>query len=100
MAKSYMSDKEYHNWQYDDAKHTKKKISSWIIELIYGTNRGGVILIWQKGASTLHHIWTPSINNDYMLFQEVHFMDWRNAKEEFSQLKTVEDIMNLIERNQ
>lgn len=74
-------------------------INDFVVELFYGTERGGQINIWSEGKSTLPHVWSPSDDNKYHLADQVNFMDWRNAKEEFSQLTNWGKVVDLMERN-
>ena len=99
MVQSKMTSRSEYGLDTSDAKYKTKNISTWIIELIYGTERGGRIFIWQKGKSDLHHIWTPSDNDKYLLADEVGFMEYENAIAEYNKLKSVKDIVDLMWRN-
>jgi hypothetical protein len=93
-------------WNYDDAHHQRKRIASWVIELNYGTRRGGVIIGWRKAnaddirrAMNLPHTFKVSEDEKYSREFEAHFGDYENALHEYKNLKTVRDIINLWSRN-
>ena len=85
----------------DDLSYQHKKISTWHVELFTAEGSGGHINIWEKGESTLEHVWTPATieGEDYKQATEVHFWDAPNAQAEYDALDTVEDITNLMWRN-
>ena len=87
--------------EHKDFKYKQKNLGKDLkIELLYGTERGGQINIWESGKSDLEHIWTTSDDKKFHKIEEVGFMDWKNAKEEFSNIKTQKDVVDLMWRNQ
>jgi len=74
-------------------------ISIYHVELIGATDRGAIINIWENEKSTLHHVWTPSDCGEWCKRDEVHFMEFVNAKEEFENIETATDAINLMWRN-
>jgi len=90
----------YNRWaKHPDFKYRKKQISTWIVELLYGTDRGGTILIWEEGTSELEHIWINNDDKTHKLFDEVNFMYWQNAVNAYKEIHTVGDIINLAWEN-
>lgn len=92
--------------EYPDFKFKKKVIKArkalggpFIIELFYGTERGGQINIWQKGYEKLEHVWPPSDDKKLHRTDQVNFMDYQNAVEEFNGLKNSHDVIDLMDRN-
>ena len=76
-----------------------KKVGSYHVELIGATDRGAIINIWENEKSTLHHVWTPSDDGEWRKLDEVNFMHFRNAKDEFHNLKLFSDVVDLLCRN-
>ena len=76
-----------------------KKVNSYHVELIGATDRGALINIWENEKSTLHHVWTPSDDGEWRKLDEIHFMHFRNAKDEFHNLKLYSDVVDLLWRN-
>ena len=69
------------------------------VELIGSSDRGAIINIWSKEKSTLHHIWSPSDDGEWMKLDEVHFMYFSNAVEEFKSLINASAVLDLQRRN-
>ena len=94
-------------WTYPDAKYKAKSLNKYRVELIYGTDRGGVIYIWQvadkdeiEAAKKLPHIFVVK-EIDGIHYDEVaqaHFMHWENALEEYREIKSDKDAFNLVRR--
>lgn len=85
-------------WNYPDAVYKSKKISTWIIELIGGTNRGAEIRCWNK----MDKYSTKGIfdeDGNYELSIHSHYMSYHNALSDYRDLKTVSDLMEFMERN-
>jgi len=78
---------------------SSKKAGRYHIELIGATDRGALINIWENEKSTLHHVWTPSDNDEWMKVDEVNFMHFSNAREEYRLLKNNSTVMDLMWRN-
>ncbi len=92
--------KDDKQWRsYPDGKVKRKKVGSNIIELYYGTDRGGQINIWESGYKSLEYIWRPSDNKKWHEFDQISFMHWDVAAIEYDRLKTVRDILDLVRRN-
>ena len=76
--------------KYPDYFGRVKKIGKSKVTLIGGKKRGAVILIYSHLSS----------KDDYLnLTEEVHFMEWENAVDEYNNLKNSKDIMDLLRRN-
>lgn len=106
--------------KFPDYKYRRKDISTWIVEAIYGEQRGGMILIWKKTpmgsentvgdlAWEIKHqenlgYFDESFSvmrykgNHYELVKEVNFMHHENVKYEYNQIDNVSDIMELVRR--
>jgi len=96
----FMLQKEVDEWRkYPDAVLKSKKVGSFHVELLGGTERGAHINIWEHERSTLHHVFTPSDDDKWMKVGEVNFMHYGNAVEEYRQLKSVRDVLDLMQRN-
>lgn len=87
----------------DDAVYRKKALSSWIVELIGGTDRGGMIRFWKKAepsdvvdAEVLPHIYNTTPDKKWALQDEVHFAYFINADGAYGNIKTVKDAQALI----
>jgi hypothetical protein len=65
-----------------------KAIGNSRVYMIGGKERGAVIFIYIKGKDDLES-----------LFEEVHFMDWKNAVAEYNDLKKQSDLLDIIQRN-
>lgn len=76
--------------QYPDYFGKNKKIGKNKITLLAGKNRGGVIFIYSHMSSK---------DDNLNLFEEVHFMNWENAADEYKNLKSTKSVLNLINRN-
>ena len=92
-------------WEGKDSVYTRKTISTWIVELIGGTERGAYIKMWNKAstdeiesAEKLPHIFTVTEDRKYNLLATAHFMYFVNATAEYSDIKTVKDIFALAKR--
>jgi len=92
---------ELKSWKDEGANlvFKRKEINSWVVELFYAEDRGGSINLWEKKTSTLHHIWSPSDDDQYRKFDEIHFMHWENALQEYEHIETYDDIIDLAWRN-
>ena len=75
------------------------------VEFIGGTDRGAIIIIWEKMNIARYK---PTKNADmysdgewaeWKLFDQVSFMHYVNAVEEFSVIKDFGDILDLCRRN-
>lgn len=96
MTKSFMKSEIFNSWMsYPDGKFTAKTVGGYRIELFYGTNRGGVIIGWEKGYQKLEHIWTPSDDKKFHKAFEATFMKYQNALIEYKSLKTRADVIEL-----
>lgn len=111
------------DWQEaEDGHYRRKNVGrGWVAELMYGTERGGQILLWEKvelgdkddvgslaweidkedslGYFSQEHSVARQEEQLYELFNEVCFMDWRNASSEYKGLKNISDIIHLARRN-
>ena len=76
-----------------------KKVGRYHVEIIGASDRGALINIWENEKSTLHHIWTPSDDGEWMKLDEVNFMHYRNARTEYRELKNESAVLNLMGRN-
>ena len=90
----------------DDAVYRKKVISSWIVELIGGTSRGGMIRFWKMAESSdvvraeqLPHIFSMTPDENWALQDELHFAHFVNADVVYGQIKTVKAALELIWEN-
>ena len=114
----HWEDREY---QREEIAAEMEEVDGWIVELVGGSDRGGVILLWEKVklgskdevgdlaweleneeslgyfSDKYSHIEEDGIH--YRLFDEVHFMRYTNAKSEYDEIETVEEITNLAWRN-
>jgi len=93
-------------WIYPDANYKRKSISSYTIELLYGTKRGGQIVLWKKAdsddvenATKLPHVFDITPDHKNFMIDEINFWNWENAENEYKQIKTVKDIYRLASRN-
>ena len=84
------------DWGTEDDETTK-----YIVEIIYNETSGGRINIWTDEKSTLEHIWKPTTHNgeDYRKCDEVHFWDYPNAVDEYKNINTASDVVDLMGRN-
>ena len=103
----YGKSKMFSKWTYEDAHYKKKSISSWIIELKYGTRCGGEIVAWQKAkqedirsAMSLPHVFGVSEDEKYALRFVASYMDYENAVGAYNNLRNVGDIMSLWSETQ
>ena len=92
--------------QCPDSVYKKKNISTWIVELIGGTNRGATIRLWEKATiedvvreGKLPHVYRITSDKKYILLDEVHYMYFLNVLPVYKDLKTVSDIIDLAWRN-
>lgn len=86
-------------WDYPDVVYRSKKISKYTIELVGGTERGAEIKIWKKiDKYWMGEKYEPLSGHDYIL-EEIHFMHFANALDEYNELKTVKDIYDLMRMN-
>ena len=76
-----------------------KKVNSYHVELIGATDRGAIINIWENEKSTLHYVWTTSDNGEWRKLNEINFMHFLNAKDEYESLKLSSDVVDLMWRN-
>lgn len=106
MTKSLkMSDFEH--WEkFDDFSGSAKTVGKYRIELIGGTNRGAQINIWGsmkmwEEMDLVSCLNESDISDDRKMHKdnEVHFMYFNNAKEEYLNLKTSGDVRFLMQRN-
>jgi hypothetical protein len=85
-------------WNYPDAVYKRKKVSTWIVELIGGTNRGAEIRVWNKiDKNSIDGIFDKDGN--YELSVHGHYMDYTNALGDYRDIQNVDDIMNFMQRN-
>ena len=106
---------------WDDKVYRRKQISTWIVELVGGTERGGMILLWEKkemgdedevgslawemkhednlGYFSEKYSHIEFEENHYRLFDEVNFMNYSSAKAEYDDIDLVENITDLAWRN-
>lgn len=90
--KYYMIHVEEHlaDWkQHPDFKQKHKSFGKNKVYLFYGTQRGGEIILRFRSGDKLSH-----------MDESVHFMDWKNAVEEYQAIKSTKDMMDLMQRNQ
>jgi hypothetical protein len=74
----------YEEWtKFPDYYYRKKKIGHYTVEMIAGTNRGGWIVIWDPTLD----IFTGR--------QDIPFMLFANALEEFNSLSLVSNVLRL-----
>ena len=101
MVEKIPLEKETHDkWtEFSDGHYRSKKVARYIVELYYGTDRGGQIYIWEPGYESLEHVWPPSDDKKYHMANEINFMDWHNAIDEYRDLNTSKDVINLMHRN-
>jgi len=111
------------DWQdFPDGHYQRKNVGhNWIVELIYGTERGGIILLWERTEMGKEDeigslAWEIS-NQDALgyfseeykvvklddgqllrLFTQVNFMDYRNAQDEYRHLTSEKAIITLAVR--
>ncbi len=78
---------------------SSKKAGRYHVELIGATDRGALINIWENEKSELHHIWLPSDDGEWCKRDEVNFMHYSNAREEYRLLKNNSTVMDLMWRN-
>lgn len=91
---------EADSWkEFPDFKGSSKKVGRYRIELLGGTDRGGLINIWEKEKSSLPHVWTPSDNNEWKKLDQVNFVYFLNAEAEYRYLKNEGDVLYLMTRN-
>lgn len=85
----------------EEWKLKNESATHYIVELIYGTERGGKINIWEDSESSLEHIWKPTTHNDekYRKVDEVNFWDWENAHAEYGCIEDAGDVVDLMSRN-
>ena len=76
-----------------------KQVGSYHIELIGATDRGAIINIWENEKSTLPHVWTPSDDGEWCKRDEINFMHFMNARDEYESLKIFSDAVELMWRN-
>jgi len=76
------------------------------VELYGSPNCGGMIRVWKPAnqddidsEERLSHIYTVTEDKKYTLFGEIHFMHFANAREEYRELHTVRDALNLVRRD-
>jgi len=75
----------YKHWKkFPDFKHRRKQVTSWNVELIGGTKRGAVILVDSKKEK---------------FKDEINFMNYNVAVNEYNDLTSGLRVMNLLERN-
>lgn len=100
---------------YDDAHYSRKTIEItgdlanaydsddpvFVVEVLYGTNRGGQINVWVNEESSLEHIWKPATidGESYRKADEVNFMSWEPARREYAELDDASDVNDLMVRN-
>jgi len=91
---------EAESWEkFPDFVGSTKKVGSYHVELLGGTDRGAIINIWEEGKSPLPHVWTPSDDDEWKKAAEVHFMHYLNGKDEYQNLKYDSDVLDLMWRN-
>ena len=109
-------------WQdWDDREYSRKKIGTWIVELVGGHERGGNILIWEKtemgyknnvgdlaweiehqdnlGYFSEKYCTIKIDGRPYRLFDELSFMYFENAKPAYDDIETEKDIIDLAWRD-
>ena len=97
---SAMRVSDYDRWnRHSDAVGKAKSVGGYRIELYYGTDRGGMINVWEKGDSELDHIFSPSDDRTHHQADEIHFMHYQNAIDEYQQLKNKSAVIDLMWRN-
>ncbi len=97
LVKKFMRASEAESWEkFPDFVGSTKMVGSYHVELLGGTNRGAIINIWEKGNSTLPHVWTPSDDGEWKKLDEINFMQYLNAKAEYQNLKDNSDVITLM----
>ncbi|MBU0925358.1 hypothetical protein KKG81_10760 [bacterium] len=87
-------------WNYTDARYKKKKISTYILEAVYGIERGGEIRIWKKiDSNWMGEEYEPR-SGGYYLLERIHFMDYKNLLGEYDNIKNVKGIWDITKRSQ
>lgn len=71
----------------------------WIVELIYRKDAGGIINVWEKGKSTLEHVWTTSDDKKWHKLDEIHFAFNKNARERFAGITSFKKAVNIMSEN-
>lgn len=107
--------------KYPDFKYRRKHIGNWVVELIGGTDRGAVILLWEKAKigdsrkvnslawKIKHESMLGSFSRKYNvifykgsyyeLISEVNFMYYSNALDEYKVIRSVKNVIDLAWRN-
>lgn len=76
-----------------------KKIGKRVVELTIYPNAGGLIKIWEPGMSRLEHIWQNNANKTMHCIGEICFMHQENAIDEYRNIRTFHDIVDIMKRN-
>jgi len=98
---------DFDDWSdHKDFKGSTKTVGKYRIELMGGTDRGAEILIWGpmsfwRKADLVSVLDEDKISSDgeWYLESQVNFWYYNNAKEEYSSLRTIRDVMSLARRN-
>ena len=88
-----------------DFKYKTKKAGTYTLEMIGGTNRGAMIVVWETvesyeklcGISPREN--DLSDNKKFTRVDEIHFMYFDNAKDEWFGLKTTRNVLDIMQRN-
>ena len=101
MRKEPMRRSDYIEWlSFPDGHYKQKKVGRFIVELYYGTERGGMILLWSaRHDDRMYMASSSSTDRRYFIFDEVHFMFAENAQAEYRYLEKVSDVIELAWRN-
>lgn len=97
----FINKKEKEEWlaKYPDGKANCKKVSSHVIELLYGFNRGGKITILNHPFDVTEKGKIVVDKTRYEVMDEIYFMNYENAKYEYKNIKNLETIFDLVRRN-
>ena len=94
---------DYERWsRHPDFHFQAKTVGRFRIELFYGTERGGTVLIWikaEKETEKLLYVWPRSDDETRQLDSEVNFWDYGNAQDEYRELRNNKDVIALMWRN-
>lgn len=84
--------------KHDDARYTRKSVGEYVVELLAGDDRGGVIRAWEPGESSLPHVWKPGeIDGEpYHAAGEANLMDGDTAAAVYSCIKSEGDVVDVI----
>jgi len=90
----------YTSWaKYPDFVYKRKKVSTYTIELYGGKDRGAVIVVWEPAKrESLGLAQDISSDGKHYVVGQANFMYYSSAIDEYSMLKNVNDVLNLLWR--